>query len=94
MHHFDQMGKIVVSLLALIYLYFNLNEFLVPAFKMEKSEEAHLMSLFTGEFSMIFWFAISTSMIIPIMILITRKRQETGARVYSRYPWWLIGFMV
>jgi molybdopterin-containing oxidoreductase family membrane subunit len=70
--HFNKMGKVVV-LLALVYLYFNINEFLVPAFKMKKSEEEHLMGLFTGEFSPVFWFAISASMLIPIVILITKK---------------------
>jgi Ni/Fe-hydrogenase subunit HybB-like protein len=70
--HFDKMGKVVV-LLALIYLYFNINEFLVPAFKMKKSEEEHLMGLFTGEFSPIFWFAISASMLVPILILVFKK---------------------
>jgi molybdopterin-containing oxidoreductase family membrane subunit len=67
--HFDRMGKIVV-MLALLYFYFNVNEYLVPAFKMRKSEEDHLMGLFTGEFARIFWFAISTSMFIPIAILL------------------------
>jgi molybdopterin-containing oxidoreductase family membrane subunit len=70
--HFNKMGKVVV-LLALIYLYFNINEFLVPAFKMKKSEEEHLMGLFTGEFSYIFWFAISASMFLPILILVFKK---------------------
>ena len=76
--HFNKMGKVVV-LLALIYLYFNINEFLVPAFKMKKSEEEHLMGLFTGEFSPIFWFAISTSMLIPILILITKAGRKPKA---------------
>lgn len=70
--HFDRMGKIVV-LLALIYLYFNVNEFLVPAFKMKKADAAHLQGLFTGEYSKLFWFAISTSMFVPILILIFKK---------------------
>lgn len=70
--HFDKMGKIVV-LLALLYLYFNINEFLVPAFKMKKSEEEHLTGLFAGEFAPVFWFAIFTSMFIPIMILLFKK---------------------
>lgn len=70
--HFDRMGKVVV-LLALIYLYFNVNEFLVPAFKMKKTDADHLLGLFTGEFSTVFWFAISTSMFLPILILINRK---------------------
>jgi molybdopterin-containing oxidoreductase family membrane subunit len=70
--HFDRMGKVVV-MLALLYLYFNVNEFLVPAFKMKKSDEEHLMGLFTGEYSRIFWFAISASMFLPILILVTRR---------------------
>ena len=71
-NNFDRMGKIVV-LLALIYLYFNVNEFLVPAFKMKKTDADHLLGLFTGEYSKVFWFAISTSMFLPILILIIRK---------------------
>ena len=73
--HFDKMGKVLV-LLALLYLYFNVNEFLVPAFKMKKSEEEHLMGLFTGEFSIVFWFAIFTAMIIPILILLFKKGRK------------------
>lgn len=76
--HFDKMGKIVV-LLALLYLYFNINEFLVPAFKMKKSEEHHLMGLFTGEFAPVFWFAIFTAMIIPICILLFKKGRKPKA---------------
>src|SRR6187551_3990448 len=67
--HFDHMGKIVV-LLALLYLYFNINEYLVPAFKMKTSEEHHLRSLFTGDFSLMFWSAIIMGMIVPIVVLL------------------------
>jgi len=70
--HFDRMGKVLV-MLALLYLYFNVNEFLIPAFKMKKSEEDHLLGLFTGEFAPIFWFAIFTAMFIPIFILLFKK---------------------
>ena len=70
--HFEKMGRIVV-LLALLYLYFNVNEYLVPAFKMKKSEDAHLTSLFAGEFAPLFWFAILVGMILPIFILVFRR---------------------
>jgi molybdopterin-containing oxidoreductase family membrane subunit len=73
--HFDHMGKALV-LLALLYLYFNINEYLVPAFKMKKTEEAHLSNLFAGEFAPMFWFAISVGMIIPVLILINRKGRK------------------
>jgi Ni/Fe-hydrogenase subunit HybB-like protein len=73
--HFDKMGKILI-LLALLYLYFNINEFLIPAFKMKKPEAEHLSELFTGRFSILFWFAILTSMILPILILLTKKGRK------------------
>ena len=73
--HFEKMGRIVV-LLALLYLYFNINEYLVPAFKMKKPEEAHLTGLFTGEYALLFWFAILVGMIIPIVILLFKKGRK------------------
>lgn len=73
--HFEKMGKVVV-LLALLYLYFNINEYLVPAFKMKKTESAHLHQLFTGEFALMFWFAILSGMIIPIIILLFKKGRK------------------
>jgi Ni/Fe-hydrogenase subunit HybB-like protein len=84
--HFEKMGRVVV-LLALLYLYFNVNEYLVPAFKMKRSEEAHLTELFTGEFSIIFWFAILVGMIIPILILLFRKGRKP-------VPMFIAGIMI
>ena len=75
--HFDRMGKVTV-MLAFVYLYFNINEFLVPAFKMEKGEKAHLVALFAGEFALPFWFAILTSMVFPILILVLRRGRNPG----------------
>lgn len=84
--HFNRMGKIVV-LLAFLYLYFNVNEYLVPAFKMKKPEEAHLTQLFAGEFAPLFWFAIIVGMVLPILIMITRKGRRP-------LPMFIAGIMV
>ena len=73
--HFEKMGRIVV-LLALLYLYFNINEYLVPAFKMKKPEEAHLTQIFAGEYAPLFWFAIFVGMIIPIVIMVFKKGRK------------------
>jgi Ni/Fe-hydrogenase subunit HybB-like protein len=73
--HFDKMGKIVV-LLALLYFYFNVNEYLVPAYKMKKPEESHLHNLFAGEFAPLFWFAIIVGMLIPIFIMVFKKGRK------------------
>ena len=58
------------------FLYFNVNEYLVPAFKMKKPEEVHLKELFTGEYAPLFWFAITVGMIIPILILLFKKGRK------------------
>jgi Ni/Fe-hydrogenase subunit HybB-like protein len=84
--HFDKMGKIVV-LLALLYLYFNINEYMVPAFKMKKAEEGHLLELFTGDFALMFWFAITTGLIIPIVTLLFKKGRRP-------LPMFVIGILV
>ncbi|MFL5808252.1 MAG: NrfD/PsrC family molybdoenzyme membrane anchor subunit [Flavisolibacter sp.] len=84
--HFEKMGRVVV-LLALLYLYFNINEYLVPAFKMKKPEAAHLTNLFAGEFAPIFWFAILVGMIIPIIILLFRSGRKP-------IPMFIVGIMV
>ncbi len=72
--HFEKMGRILV-LLALLYLYFNVNEFLTPYFKMKESERAYLNGLFTGDFAPVFWFAILVGMIFPIIILLFKKQR-------------------
>jgi Ni/Fe-hydrogenase subunit HybB-like protein len=84
--HFEKMGRIVV-MLALLYLYFNINEYLVPAFKMKKPEESHLRNLFTGEFAALFWFAITVGMIFPIIILLFKKGRKP-------LPMFIAGIMV
>ena len=84
--HFDKMGKITV-MLALLYLYFNVNEFLVPAFKMKKEEKDYLLGLFTGDYSIMFWFAILVGMIIPIIVLIFKKGRKPNAM-------FIVGIMV
>ena len=73
--HFEKMGRILV-LLSLLYLYFNVNEYLIPAFKMKKPEEAHLTQLFTGEYALLFWFAILVGMILPIIILLFKRGRK------------------
>jgi molybdopterin-containing oxidoreductase family membrane subunit len=67
--HFDYMGKLLV-MLALLYLYFNINEYLVPAYKMKKHEEVHLTALFTGDFAWVFWSVVVLGMVVPMLAMI------------------------
>ena len=84
--HFDKMGRIVV-MLGMLYLYFNINEFLTPLFKMKKSEEAFLNGLFIGDFAPVFWSAIFGGMIIPMLILIFKKGRKP-------FPMFIAGIMI
>jgi len=69
--HFDKMGKLLV-LLSLVYLYFNINEYLGPAFKMVGVEGEHITELFTGKYAPMYWFVQIGGLILPIVLLIFR----------------------
>ncbi len=68
---FDMMGKLLVFT-ALLYLYFNINEFLVPGYKMKLAEGIHLRGLFTGNYAVLFWIVQLTGLILPILLLLLK----------------------
>jgi Ni/Fe-hydrogenase subunit HybB-like protein len=70
--HFDRMGKLLV-LLAMIYAYFSINEYLIPAYKMKGEEAHHLNELFTGYYAPMFWSVQFFGMILPIFVLLFKK---------------------
>jgi Ni/Fe-hydrogenase subunit HybB-like protein len=72
---FDKMGKLIV-LVSLVYLYFNINEFLVPAYKMKKFDAVHIREIFTGSYALLFWFVQIFGLILPIIILIFKKARK------------------
>lgn len=69
--HFDKMAKLLV-LVSLVYLYFNINEFLVPAYKLKTHDAIHLRELFSGHYAPLFWFAQLGGLILPIILLLFR----------------------
>lgn len=70
--HFDRMGKLLV-LLSLVYLYFNINEYLGPSFKMVGVEGEHITELFVGKYAPMYWFVQVGGLILPIVLLIIKK---------------------
>ena len=66
--HFDRMGKLLV-LVCLVYLYFNINEFFVPVYKMKLAEGVHLRTLFSGGYAFWFWFAQVVGLVLPILLI-------------------------
>lgn len=67
--HFEKMGRLLV-LLSLVYLYFNINEYLGPAFKMVGVEGEHITELFVGKYAPMYWFVQICGLILPIILLL------------------------
>ena len=72
---FDHMGKLLV-LLSLVYLYFNINEYLGPSFKMVGIEGEHIHELFSGKYAPMYWFVQLGGMVIPIILLLFRPLRK------------------
>ena len=85
-YHFDKMGKFL-ALACLIYLYFNANEYLMPAYASTVNEEIHLNTLFTGHYSTLFWFVTLGGLVIPVILLFFKKGRKP-------FPLFLIGLLV
>jgi len=84
-YHFDKLGKLMV-LVSLVYLYFNLNEFWVPAFKMKAADAHHIHTLFAadGEYSLMFYLTQTFGLILPIVLGLFKRFRKP-------FPMMLIG---
>jgi molybdopterin-containing oxidoreductase family membrane subunit len=84
--HFDKLGRILVFA-CLIYLYFNINEYMLPAFTAPRAEEEHLRTLFTGHYAPMFWFVTIGGLILPIILLLFKKGRKP-------FPLFLVAILV
>ncbi len=73
--HFEKIGRVLV-LVSVVYLYFNLNEFLVPGYKLKTGDAIHLRELFTGHFAPLFWGIQILGLILPIMLLLFKRMRR------------------
>jgi molybdopterin-containing oxidoreductase family membrane subunit len=70
--HFNKMGKVLV-LVSVLYVYFNINEFLVPGYKLKAADAIHLRELMTGSFAVLFWTIQIPGLLIPVILLLFRR---------------------
>lgn len=84
--HFDKLGKFLV-LTCIIYLYFNINEYLIPEFTSKKEEITHLNHLFSGQYAPLFWFVLIGGLVIPILVLLFDKGRKP-------LPMFIMGLLV
>lgn len=73
--HFNNMGKLLV-LVSLVYLYFNINEFLVPGYKLRRADAIHLQDIFAGHNALLFWLVQIGGLILPMILLLFRKMRR------------------
>jgi len=66
--HFRKLGKLLLAS-TLVYLYFNINEYLTVGYKLEGFERDLVESLFIGRYAKMFWSVQLLGVIIPIAIL-------------------------
>jgi len=85
-YHFDKLGKFL-GLACLTYLYFNINEYLIPIFTAPVEEDIHLSALVFGEWAPLFWFAQVVGLLLPIIILLFKQGRKPA-------PMFIVGLMV
>jgi molybdopterin-containing oxidoreductase family membrane subunit len=73
--HFEKIGRVLV-LVSIVYIYFNLNEFLVPGYKLKAADAIHLRELFTGHYAHLFWSVQLLGLIIPVILLLIKRMRR------------------
>lgn len=85
-YHFDKLGKFL-ALTCLVYLYFNINEYVIPIFTAPVEEEIHLNALIYGEYAGLFWFSQVVGLLLPLVILLFKAGRKPRAM-------FIVGLMV
>lgn len=71
-YHFDKLGKLL-NLGIFIYIYFNINEYVLPLFTSKKAESEHLQTLLQGEYALPFWIVLIIGLVLPAILLLFKR---------------------
>jgi len=74
-NHFDKIGKLLF-LVSILYLYFNINEYLVPAYKLKKFDAIHIRELFSGHYAILFYLTQVAGLILPLILLLFSRMRR------------------
>jgi molybdopterin-containing oxidoreductase family membrane subunit len=77
-YHFDKIGKLF-HLSCLVYLYFNINEYIIPIFTSSKADSEHLDTLLRGDYALPFWIVTGVGLILPSVLLLFRRYRKPRA---------------
>jgi Ni/Fe-hydrogenase subunit HybB-like protein len=78
--HFRKLGLLLLAF-SLMYLYFNINEYLTAGYKLEGMERLLMDRLFVGDYAVLFWLAQSLCVFIPLALMIA----VLGFKRYHHY---------
>lgn len=96
-YHFEKMARVLV-LVSIVYIYFNLNEFMVPGYKLKSLDAIHLKELFSGRFASLFWGVQLLGLVIPVVLLLfERLRRPFPLLIISIFVFvasWLKRFII
>lgn len=67
--HFRKLGLLLLAF-SLIYLYFNINEYLTAGYKLAGMERLLLDRLFEGDYAVLFWIAQGLCVFVPAALMI------------------------
>lgn len=73
--HFNKLGMALVFM-AFVYIYFNINEYLVPAYKMDGLHANHLLDMFTGHEAPLYWTVVFFGMFLPAIAPLFRRMRK------------------
>lgn len=81
--HFDYMGKMLVFV-SLCYLYTNVNEYIIPSYKMSGLHANHLLDLFVQDSAPLYWLVAVFGIIVPsILPMISYMRKPLPLTVIA-----------
>ena len=66
--HFRKLGMLLLTF-CLLYLYFNINEYLTVGYKVEGSEKQLMHQLFFGDYAVLMWITQALCLIVPLLII-------------------------
>ncbi|HEY6970348.1 MAG TPA: NrfD/PsrC family molybdoenzyme membrane anchor subunit [Candidatus Angelobacter sp.] len=78
--HFRKLGLLLLAF-SLIYLYFNVNEYLTVGYKLEGTERLLMDRLFGGDYAGLFWIAQGLCVFLPAALMIV----VLGFKRYHRF---------
>ena len=73
--HFEKIARVLI-LVSILYIYFNINEFLVPGYKLKAADAIHLKELFTGNYAPLFWSVQLAGLVLPVILLLFKRIEE------------------